>query len=123
LHLTETFPRLLAFGQQTVLPPQGAETEMEVSTVENIKPTYVCSPSALFAVTGTAYGHGRTSGVINLAPISLTTQGTGVSIAAMRDKAAAQATARTTALLPISDVVDTFGFVGLAGIRSWSPPV
>ena len=123
MHLTETFPRLWAFGQQTVLPPRGAETEMEVSTVENIKPTYVCSPSALFAVTGTAYGHGRTSGVISLAPISLTTQGTGVSTAAMRDKAAAQATARTTALLPISDVVDTFGFVGLAGIRSWSPPV
>jgi hypothetical protein len=96
---------------------------MEVSTVENIKPTYVCSPSVLFAVTGTAYGHGRTSGVINLAPFSLTTQGTGVSIAAMRDKAAAPATARTTALLPISDVVDTKGFVGLAGIRSWSPPV
>jgi hypothetical protein len=28
-----------------------------------------------------------------------------------------------SALLPISDVVDTKVFGGLAGIRSWSPPV
>ena len=33
------------------------------------------------------------------------------------------AQARTSALLPISDVAVSTGFVGNAGIRSWSPPV
>ena len=40
----------------------------------------------------------------------------------MRDKTAI-AQARTSALLPISDVAVATGFVGNAGIRSWSPPV
>ena len=60
-----------------------------------------------------------------LAPVPATVQGTRVSVA-MRDRTQASvqiAAIKATALLPISDVVDTFGFVGLAGIRHWSPPV
>ena len=70
----------------------------------------------------TAYGLEATR---VLAPAAATVQGTGVSIA-MRDRTQATvqaATRKATALLPISDVVDTNGFVGLAGSRSWSPPV
>lgn len=64
--------------------------------------------------TWTAYG---VEGVRVTAPLAAAVQGTGVSIA-MRNRTAV--TAKATALLPISDVVV---FDGLAGIRSWSPPV
>lgn len=98
--------------------------------MEIYQTTYACSPAALSgacseahtAGTATAYGLGRTSGVMTVAPVSLTAQGTGVSIA-MRDRTAATQATRTTALFPISDVAATLGVGGLAGIRSWSPPV
>jgi hypothetical protein len=104
---------------------------VEVGTVENFAPSYACSRSARSGaflgacstgVTGTwtAYGLGLGHSGVVLAPVSTQVQGTAVSIAALRDKATAQAMARTTALLPISDVVV---FDGFAGIRSWSPPV
>jgi len=94
---------------------------VEVGTVENIE-TYTCSP---FALSGAFSGaHSIVAG-----PWTAYAQGTGLSTA-MREKAIVSATqavvlasARTTALLPISDVVVTTGFVGNAGIRSWSPPV
>jgi hypothetical protein len=84
---------------------------VEVGTVENIE-TYTCSP---FALSGAFSGaHAIVAG-----PWKASTQGTGLSIA-MRDRTAVPASIRTTALLPISDVVAVNGF---AGIRSWSPPV
>jgi hypothetical protein len=102
-----------------------------VGIVENITTSYACSPSAFSGAhsgvrsthvagtwTASALGLGR-SGVI-MTPVLAAIKGTGVSVAAMRDKATAQSSARTTALLPISDVVV---FDGFAGIRSWSPPV
>ncbi len=52
------------------------------------------------------------------APTGTYGQGTGVSVA-MRNRTVAPI-AKATALLPISDVVVVDG---LAGIRSWSPPV
>ena len=80
--------------------------------MENIE-TYTCSP---FALSGAFSGaHSIVAG-----PWTAYAQGTGLSTA-MRETVIAQA--RTSALLPISDVVVTTGFVGNAGIRSWSPPV
>ena len=54
-----------------------------------------------------------------------TAQGTVLSAAAYRGRTrvAPMAVVTGSALLPISDVVDTKVFGGLAGIRSWSPPV
>jgi hypothetical protein len=93
---------------------------VEVGTVENI--AYTCSP---FALSGAFSGaHSIVAG-----PWTAYAQGTGLSIA-MRDKAIVSTTqvvvlasARTTALLPISDVVAVKADNGFAGIRSWSPPV
>jgi hypothetical protein len=86
---------------------------VEVGTVENIE-TYTCSP---FALSGAFSGaHSIVAG-----PWTAYAQGTGLSTA-MREKTVI-AQARTSALLPISDVVVTTGFAGNAGIRSWSPPV
>jgi len=90
---------------------------VEVGTVENIE--YTCSP---FALSGAFSGaHSIVAG-----PWTAYAQGTGLSIA-MRDKtdvsAQVLASARTTALLPISDVVAVKVDNGFAGIRSWSPPV
>ena len=86
--------------------------------MENIE--YTCSP---FALSGAFSGaHSIVAG-----PWTAYAQGTGLSIA-MRDKAIVTSTqvlasARTTALLPISDVVAVKVDNGFAGIRSWSPPV
>jgi len=53
-----------------------------------------------------------------------TAPGTGVSVAYRnRTRIAPMAAVKGSALLPISDVVGVLGFDGLAGIRSWSPPV
>jgi hypothetical protein len=52
-------------------------------------------------------------GAVHAAPVSVAVKGTTVS-------AIATSTSQANALLPISDVVV---FDGLAGIRSWSPPV
>jgi hypothetical protein len=83
---------------------------VEVGTVENIE-TYTCSP---FALSGAFSGaHSIVAG-----PWTAAAQGTGLSTA-MREKTVITQ-ARTSALLPISDVVV---FDGLAGSRSWSPPV
>ena len=80
--------------------------------MENIE-TYTCSP---FALSGAFSG----AHVIVAGPWKAFTQGTGLSIA-MRDRTAVPAiSTSTTALLPISDVV---AVNGVAGIRSWSPPV
>ncbi len=96
--------------------------------MENIETSYACSPSALsgalagirFAAapsTWTAFGH--EGGVRVLAPVFAPAEGTTLSIA-MRDRTAVPAiSTSTTALLPISDVAVN----GVAGIRSWSPPV
>ena len=73
----------------------------------------VVTHGAALAGTWTAYG---VEGVRVTAPVSAAVQGTSVSIS-MRDRAAAD---KTAVLLPISDVVV---FNGLAGIRTWSPPV
>ena len=78
--------------------------------MENIE-TYTCSP---FALSGAFSGaHSIVAG-----PWTAYAQGTGLSTA-MREKTVTTQ-ARTSALLPISDVVV---FDGLAGSRSWSPPV
>ncbi len=78
--------------------------------MENIE-TYTCSP---FALSGAFSGaHSIVAG-----PWTAYAQGTGLSTA-MREKTV-NTLARTSALLPISDVVV---FDGLAGSRSWSPPV
>ena len=83
--------------------------------MENIE-TYTCSP---FALSGAFSG----AHVIVAGPWKAYTQGTALSIA-MRDRTAVPAiSTRTTALLPISDVVAVKGDDGVAGIRSWSPPV
>jgi len=80
--------------------------------VENIETYNTCSP---FALSGAFSG----AHVIVAGPWKAYTQGTGLSVA-MRDRAAVPAiSTRTTALLPISDVAVN----GVAGIRSWSPPV
>ena len=55
----------------------------------------------------------RGLGAAHAAPVSVAFKGTTVS-------AIATTTSKANALLPISDVVV---FDGLAGIRSWSPPV
>ena len=79
--------------------------------MENIE-TYTCSP---FALSGAFSG----AHVIVAGPWKSFTQGTGLSIA-MRDRTAVPAiSTSTTALLPASDVAVN----GVAGIRSWSPPV
>ena len=62
------------------------------------------------------------------APVPAAIQGTSVSIAARSMHATTPGTAliaqsKATALLPISDVAVVNGFGGLAGIRTWSPPV
>jgi hypothetical protein len=88
---------------------------VEVGTVENIETYDTCSP---FALSGAFSG----AHVIVAGPWKAYTQGTGLSIA-MRDRTAIPASTRTTALLPISDVVAVKGDNGVAGIRSWSPPV
>ena len=81
--------------------------------MENIE-TYTCSP---FALSGAFSGaHSIVAG-----PWTAISQGTALPIA-MRDRSV-PATIRTTALLPISDVVAVKGDNGFAGIRSWSPPV
>ena len=73
--------------------------------------TNTCSP---FALSGAFSGaHSIVAG-----PRTAYAKGTGLSTA-MREKTVITQ-ARTSALLPISDVVV---FDGLAGIRSWSPPV
>jgi hypothetical protein len=83
---------------------------VEVGTVENIE-TYTCSP---FTLSGAFSGaHSIVAG-----PWTAYAQGTGLSTA-MREKTVITQ-ASTSALLPISDVVV---FDGLAGSRSWSPPV
>jgi hypothetical protein len=102
---------------------------VEVGIVENIKPSYACSPSALSGALGTRFAaapstwtaFGHEGGVRVLAPVFRTVQGTTLSIA-MRDRITnvAQTAVKATALLPISVAVDTDGY---AGIRSWSPPV
>jgi hypothetical protein len=91
-----------------------------VTTVE----TYVTSTTCPFALPVVAHGAalaGTWTGndvrvAVVTAPYAAPVQGTGVSIA-MRNRTAVAA---KTALLPIGDVVV---FDGLAGIRSWSPPV
>jgi hypothetical protein len=121
LHLTESFPRVLGTGsaEPDHAAVERSETEVEVGTVENI--AYTCSP---FALSGAFSGaHTLVAG-----PWTAYAQGTGMSLA-MREKTAftttaqAIASARTTALLPISDVVAVKVDNGFAGIRSWSPPV
>lgn len=92
---------------------------MEITTTPSVTAflpalPVVCRGAALGG-TWTAYGD-VTRGVVALAPRFAEVQGTGVSIA-MRNRTT---TPKATALLPISDVVV---FDGLAGIRSWSPPV
>lgn len=63
----------------------------------------------------------RTRDRIVVARTAAEAEGTGLSAASRnRTTAAPMAAAKVTALLPISDVVV---FDGLAGIRSWSPPV
>ncbi len=98
--------------------------------MEIFETTYACSPSARSGApvgtrstgapsTWTAFGH--EGGARVLAPVVATAQGTGVSVA-MRDRIytnAADAAVKATALLPISAT----DVVGVAGIRSWSPPV
>ena len=80
--------------------------------MENIETYKTCSP---FTLSGAFSG----AHVIVAGPWKAYTQGTGLSIA-MRDRTAVPAlSTRTTALLPISDVAVN----GVAGIRSWSPPV
>jgi hypothetical protein len=86
---------------------------VEVGTVENFE-TNTCSPFALSGAFSAAHS-------IDAGPWTAYAQGSGLSTA-MREKTVI-AQARTSALLPISDVVVTTGFVGNAGIRSWSPPV
>ena len=80
--------------------------------MENIETYNTCSP---FALSGAFSG----AHVIVAGPWKAYTQGTRLSIA-MRDRTAVPAiSTSTTALLPISDVAVN----GVAGIRSWSPPV
>lgn len=102
--------------------------------MENFAPSYVCSPAALpqallqvpgahgMVATGTRTASGRglgmTGGARVTAPVPAEVQGTTVSIAT-REKTVVFLTATATALLPISDVVVD----GVAGSRSWSPPV
>jgi hypothetical protein len=91
-----------------------------VTTVES----YLTSSTCPFALPVVSHGAAlagawaayRGEGARVTAPFAAAVQGTGMPIA-MRDRTAA---ASKTALLPISDVVV---FDGLAGIRSWSPPV
>jgi hypothetical protein len=93
-----------------------------VTTVESFVTSTTC-PSALPVVThgaalaGTWAAYGVQVARVT-APLAAAVQGTGMPIT-MRNRTAA-ATSKATALLPISDVVV---FDGLAGIRSWSPPV
>jgi hypothetical protein len=99
-------------GQQTAAP---AQTEQEVTTVE-IFTTSTTFPKAqsLVALNALLTGAGQWAA-----------QGTALSAAAYRGRTrvAPMTTVLGSALLPISDVVGTEVFGGLAGIRSWSPPV
>jgi hypothetical protein len=104
LHLTATASSLHEPGQQTVRTRTRAE--QEVTTVEIIT-TSTCLPVLPVVDHGALLAGTWTSG-----------QGTGVSVAARMRTVAP--TTQATALLPISDVVV---FDGLAGSRSWSPPV
>ena len=101
--------------------------------MEKIIATSFASPSALCvarhrmapAATWTAYG---LEAARVTAPASAAVQGTSVSVASLAMRETAPATApiaqsKATALLPISDVAVVNGFGGLAGIRTWSPPV
>ena len=70
----------------------------------------------------TAYGR---EAVRVTAPASAAIQGTSVSTAMRQTTPVTDqiAQSKATALLPISDVAVVNGFGGLAGIRTWSPPV
>jgi hypothetical protein len=103
LHLTVDPSTLASLGQQTVRA--SARAEQEVTTME------ITTTSTAFACALPVVDHGT-------APTWTYGQGTGVSVA-MRNRTVAPI-AKATALLPISDVVV---FDGVAGIRSWSPPV
>ncbi len=85
--------------------------------------TYACSPFRLLGAdlgardSWTATGH--EVGVRVLAPVVAAAQGTGLS-SAMRTRTDVATAAKANALLPTSVTVD---IDGVAGIRSWSPPV
>ena len=83
--------------------------------MENIE-TYTCSPFALSGAFSGAHSIacGPVDGVLARGPRLST---------AMRDRTVVAQARRPAALLPISDVAVSTGFVGNAGIRSWSPPV
>jgi hypothetical protein len=104
-----------------------------VTTVEKIIMTSFASPSALCVARHrvvptamwTAYG---LEAARVTAPAYAAAQGTSVSIATLSMRETTPVTtliaqAKATALLPISDVAVVNGFGGLAGIRTWSPPV
>ena len=95
--------------------------------MEKIPTTSFASPSALCVarhrMAPTTMWAARVT-----APASAAIQGTSVSIATLAVRETTPGTAliaqsKATALLPISDVAVVNGFGGLAGIRTWSPPV
>jgi hypothetical protein len=92
------------------------------TSTSSMSPAVLCVVDHRVALSGTWTAYGLEAARV-LAPRSAAIQGTAVS-SAMRERSAAPdqvaATPNATALLPISDVVV---FDGLAGIRSWSPPV
>jgi hypothetical protein len=104
-----------------------------VTTVEKNPTTSFASPSALcvarhrMAPTTMWTAYGLEAARVT-APVYAAAQGTSVSIATLSMRETTPVTtliaqAKATALLPISDVAVVNGFGGLAGIRTWSPPV